>query len=71
MLRKIRNKVLSIRIAIAHAAYHRYLKRAIQAKLTSDVIKFKQNIYKSEDAWRKVVVLTNKKQLLNGKEISI
>jgi hypothetical protein len=49
-----------IRIAISHARYHRYLKHAEQAKENKDIKKFKKYIYRAEDAWRKVVLITKK-----------
>jgi len=49
-----------IQIAFYHAAYHRNLKRAQEARVKQDIIAFKQYIYRAEDAWRKVVVLTEK-----------
>jgi len=49
-----------IKIAFLHAAYHRNMKRAEVARKQSDIIKFKKYIYAAEDAWRKLVILTNK-----------
>lgn len=49
-----------IRIGFLHAAYHRNVKRADQARKNLDIVKFKKYIYRAEDAWRKVVVLTEK-----------
>jgi hypothetical protein len=47
-------------IAIYHASYHRNLKRAQEARVKQDIIAFKRYIYRAEDAWRKVVILTEK-----------
>ncbi len=43
-----------------HAAYHRNLRKAQEARVKHDIIAFKQYIYRAEDAWRKVVILTEK-----------
>jgi len=64
MLRKLRRRIINIRIAINHAAYHRYLRKAIKCQQTKDLHGFKRNIYKSEDAWRIVAYLTEKLQQL-------
>ena len=60
MIRKIHKAFLRFRIAILHAAYHRNLKRAQEARVKQDIIAFKQYVYRAEDAWRKVVMLTEK-----------
>ena len=49
-----------IRIAMLHAKYHRNLRRAESAKEDSDLVKFRKYVYAAEDAWRKLVILTNK-----------
>lgn len=38
------------------------MKRAIQAKLEKDIRKFKKHVYRAEDAWRKLVVLSDKQK---------
>ena len=43
-----------------HAAYHRNMKRMVQARSKHDIVKFKTYAYRAEDAWRKIVVLTEK-----------
>jgi len=43
-----------------HAKYHRNLKKAEAAKDNKNIKKFKQFIYKSEDAWRQLIILNNK-----------
>ena len=48
------------RIGILHAAYHRNMKRAEVARKQQNVIEFKKYIYQAEDAWRKIVILTEK-----------
>ena len=51
---------IKFRIGILHAAYHRNIKRANQYRIAHDVIKFKKYIYRAEDVWRKLVILTEK-----------
>ena len=58
MLRNIRRKIIYFRIGLAHAKYHKHMKRAIQAKQEKDIRKFKKHVYRAEDAWRKLVVLS-------------
>ena len=48
------------RIGLLHAAYHRNMKRAEQARTDQNVLKFKKYIYRAEDAWKKLVILTEK-----------
>jgi len=61
---KLINKLLvtisRIRINILHAAFHRNMKRADVARSKQDVVTFKKYIYRAEDAWRKIVILTQK-----------
>jgi len=52
--------LLKIRIGLLHASYHRNLKRAIQARSNQNIVSFKKYIYRAEDAWRKLVILTEK-----------
>lgn len=49
-----------IRIGLLHATYHRWMRRAEQAHETKDIYQFKNAIYKAEDAWRKIVIISNK-----------
>lgn len=49
-----------IRIGILHAKFHRYMNRAIDARENQDILKFKKCIYQAEDAWRKIVILSEK-----------
>lgn len=49
-----------IRISMLHATYHRNMKRAVKARKDHDLEQFKQAIYNAEDAWRKIVVITEK-----------
>ena len=48
------------RISILHAKYHRAMREADLARNDRDIIKFKKYIYEAEDAWRKIVILTEK-----------
>ena len=50
----------SFMIGIYHAKYHRNMKFAELAKYKKDIEKFKKYIYRAEDAWRQVVLLTQK-----------
>ena len=52
--------IAKIRIAFLHATFHRNLKRAEFYRKRRDVVKFKKHIYRAEDAWRKIVILTQK-----------
>ncbi len=61
MLKWINN----IRIGLLHAKYHRNLKYAEKARLSKNLELFQKYIYRAEDAWRKLVILTNK-QKQNG-----
>ncbi len=59
-MKKIFNWFRRIHIAFLHAKFHRNMKRAEQARSNRDIGKFKQHIYRAEDAWRKIVILTEK-----------
>lgn len=50
----------SFMIGIYHAKYHRNMKFAELAKHKKDIEKFKKYVYQAEDAWRQVVLLTQK-----------
>ncbi len=54
---KLFKKIL---IGIYHARYHKNLKLAESAKNKKNIRKFKKYVYRAEDAWRQVVVLTEK-----------
>ncbi len=62
--------IRTIRIGFLHATYHRNMKRAQIARTQQNVVKFKKYIYRAEDAWRKLVILTNKNKPTDGKESS-
>ena len=55
-----------VRIGFLHARFHRNFKRAILARENQDVIKFKKYIYRAEDAWKRIVILTKKIKQPNG-----
>lgn len=65
MLRKIHNYIIRFRIALLHATYHRNMRRMEAARKKLDIIQFKTYAYRAEDAWRKIVILTEK-QKQNG-----
>lgn len=60
MILKILTPFYKFKIALLHATYHRCMKKADAARASHDVLKFKKYIYRSEDAWRKLVILTHK-----------
>lgn len=60
----IKKRLLNMRIAILHATYHRNLKKANLAKMKKNLVDFQKYIYRSEDAWRKLVRLVRKQHLL-------
>lgn len=49
-----------IRIGFLHAKFHRLMKRAEEARSKQDVTSFKEYIYQAEDAWKQIVILTEK-----------
>ncbi len=57
-------------IGIYHAKYHRNMKWAKNERTQQNIVKFKKYIYRAEDAWRKLVILTNKNKPTDGKESS-
>jgi hypothetical protein len=65
-MRKIRLFLVTLRIGFAHATFHRNLKKAMRQKEAGNVRKFKRYIYRAEDAWKRVVILTEKRKVLNG-----
>ena len=58
MIQKIHKAILRFRIAILHATYHRNMKRMETARQKRDIVEFKTYAYRAEDAWRKIVILT-------------
>ena len=59
-----------IRIGFLHATYQRNLRKAENARAAQDIIKFKKYVYRAEDAWRRIVILTHKMKPTDGKESS-
>ena len=59
-MRKLNRFFIKVRIGILHARYHRNLKKADKVRKQHDIVKFKRYVYRSEDAWRKIVILTEK-----------
>jgi hypothetical protein len=59
-MRQFKTWLLNTRIGFLHAAYHRNMKRALAAKSKKDIVKFRKYVYQAEDAWRKLVILTEK-----------
>ena len=60
------NWLRKFRIGILHATFHRNLVKAMQAQDDKDLVKFRKHIYRAEDAWRKIVILTKKNKQTNG-----
>lgn len=50
----------NIRMGLAHARYHRYLRKMTYYRGRKDLIKFKKAVHQTEDAWRKVVYFKQK-----------
>lgn len=65
-MKRIQLFLVTMRIGFAHATFHRNLKKAMRAKEAGNLRKFKRCIYRAEDAWKRVVVLTEKRKVLNG-----
>jgi hypothetical protein len=59
-MKKLIKWYFKFRIGILHAAFHRNMKHADTARSNQDLIQFKKYIYRAEDAWRKLVILTEK-----------
>jgi hypothetical protein len=60
VIKKIKTFFVKQRIALAHAKYHRCMKRADEFRKQQNLIEFKKAIYQAEDAWRQLVILTEK-----------
>lgn len=56
----MRSQIIKLRIALLHATYHRNIRRAEASMSESDIQSFRKYVYKAEDAWRKIVILTDK-----------
>lgn len=64
MIKRLLNSIRKFRIGFHHAAYHRNLKKAvfIYENGDKDLVQFKKYIERSEDAWRKMVILIEKQK---------
>ena len=60
MIKKIKIFFIKQKIAFSHAKYHRYMKQDDKFRKQQNLISFKKAIYCAEDAWRKIVILTEK-----------
>lgn len=56
----MRKRWINFRIGLFHAKYHRSMKKADKARQDQNITEFKKYIYQAEDAWRKIVILTEK-----------
>ena len=52
--------IYKIRIGFLHATYHRNLRLAEKARSNKNILDFKKYIYRAEDAWKHIVILTEK-----------
>ncbi len=60
LINKISTLFTRIRIGVLHATFHRNMRKADVARNKHDIVTFKKHIYQAEDAWRKIVILTEK-----------
>ena len=60
LINKISKFLAKIRIGVLHAKFHRNMRRANASRSKHDIVTFKKHIYRAEDAWRKIVILTQK-----------
>lgn len=60
LINKLLKLFVNLRIGFLHATFHRNMKRANLARNKHDIVLFKKHIYRAEDAWRKIVILTQK-----------
>lgn len=59
-MKRILNIFRRFTIGFYHASYHRNMKKAEIARKSHDILQFKKYIYRAEDAWRKLVIITEK-----------
>ena len=52
------NWLRKFKIALLHAKFHRSMKKAIKAREEQNILQFKKYIYQAEDAWKRIVILT-------------
>ena len=60
LINKISKLFANIRIGFLHATFQRNMRNANIARNKHDIVTFKKHIYRAEDAWRKIVILTQK-----------
>ena len=60
LINKLSVIIIKIRIGFLHATFHRNMKKANIARNKHDIVTFQKHIYRAEDAWRKIVILTQK-----------
>jgi len=60
LINKISKTLARIRIGFLHATFQRNMRNANIARNKHDIVTFKKHIYQAEDAWRKIVILTQK-----------
>jgi hypothetical protein len=60
LINKISKTLAKIRIGFLHATFQRNMRKANIARNKHDIVTFKKHIYQAEDAWRKIVILTQK-----------
>ena len=56
----IRRLYYNIMAGFAHAAYHRHLRKMTLHRTHRDLVKFKQSVHDTENAWRKIVYYKQK-----------
>ena len=60
LISRISKFLAKICIGFLHAKFHRNMRRANASRSKHDIVTFKKHIYRAEDAWRKIVILTQK-----------
>ena len=60
MIKRIKKLFIRFRISVLHATYHRNMRSMEIARYEQDIVSFKRYAYQAEDAWRKIVILTEK-----------
>ncbi len=62
MIKAIQKILNNFRIGVLHATYHRCMRKAVKASEEKNLVEFKKYIYQAEDAWRKIVIITEKQK---------
>jgi hypothetical protein len=60
LISKISKFLAKIHIGFLHAKFHRNMRKANISRSKHDIVTFKEHVYRAEDAWRKIVILTQK-----------